>query len=658
MGRFSEKGLFIIGTLLVVLLAGWLYWPTLQLPLIYDTLLHIRIVGDLNWATVWLPTDTFAFYRPMTFFPMLIIEQLFGSYPAWLLHSNNVVQHAANAGLLAWLSWRLWPDWRRAVAAGVIFAVFPFAYQAVTIYGHNVHPAITGFILVGLHCYLTAVSSPSPRKWWGLTWGLFGVMLLTHETAVLFGLFAALVQINAQPAAFDRWWQWLRQMNWRPLLRLPWLWFLLAGAAYTILYQFLPISRSPQAATVGNSLWLNALYLWQAAVFPLAWFAHLLPTVSGQTVTLVALGLVLAGSIWLAWQRPVWRRPLLLGWGWWAAASLLIGIALPTDYLLRGARLLYLSSVGVALLWATLLAGLWRDRSAKNSWVSLGTWTAVLGFILITSGQFVQTKLNEYEKLTEPVRVWQDHLHPFPGADVVFVNLPQWLDVPPQTYAVGVEFVSMLGDYLFVEELTEANSGNYGATWAVAVPELQSQTAVAYGVHAQHSWPPFTEPARFIFITNYEDGQPQTRFAGSLTHLAEIGDLWREAQLGAYDFFGATADACQDRVKVKLIWASRLGDIADTTSVFVQVLAEDGRLLAQADGPPLGIRPSLLAASPDWLLSDEREIMLPEGETAVPHTVLVGVYNFATGERSLATDAAGEPLPDNAWRIPVASCAN
>lgn len=44
----------------------------------------------------------------MTFFPMLIIKGLFGGYPAWLLHGNNVVQHAVNAGLLAWLSWRLY----------------------------------------------------------------------------------------------------------------------------------------------------------------------------------------------------------------------------------------------------------------------------------------------------------------------------------------------------------------------------------------------------------------------------------------------------------------------------------------------------------------------------------------------------------------------
>ena len=83
--RVSEKRFALLSGLGVMLLAGWLYWRALRLPLIYDTLLHIRIVGGLTWGSVWLPTEAFGFYRPMTFFPMLLIRQLFDGYPAWLL---------------------------------------------------------------------------------------------------------------------------------------------------------------------------------------------------------------------------------------------------------------------------------------------------------------------------------------------------------------------------------------------------------------------------------------------------------------------------------------------------------------------------------------------------------------------------------------------
>lgn len=643
-----QKRPIYLSTLLAVLLAGWLYWPSLQLPLIYDTLLHIRIAGGLTLGTVWLPTEAFGFYRPMTFFPMLLIQQLFNGYPPWLLHANNVAQHAMNVGLLAWLSWRLWADWRRAFAAGAIFAAFPFAYQAVAVYGHNVHPAIVGLVLLGLHGYLTAVSQQNSRKWWVFNIFIFLLMLLTHETAVLFGGFAALVQLNAQPELGKQW---------RRFLRKPWLGFLLAGLAYLIIYQFLPISRAPQVETTGSNLWLNGLYLLQAAVFPLTWFAHLLPNVNGAIITVVSSGIVAALSGWLAWQKPAWRYPLLLAWGWWGAASLLIGLALPTDYLLRGPRLLYLSGVGVALLWANLLAVLWNGRSTQKNWAKPLLWTAVLLFILGSSVRFVQGKLEEYFLLTEPVRMVQTTLAAASAEDeIVLINLPQWLDMPPNTYAVGVEFVSMLGNYLFAEELIDANVAGKHPVWAVGLPELQSSSAYAYDIQNQHEWPPLpTKQARHLFITQFTPTQPETHYAGRLLPLTAVSPPSSIAQFPTYQLNRVTANFCKGVVNVQMAWLPRSQNMPDTTSVFVQVLGADGRLLAQADGPPLGIRPGLLAAAPDWLLVDERSATI-EDETAVPTTLLLGVYNYATGERSLATDGRGQPLPDNALRFPISVC--
>ena len=141
--------------LLPALLAAVMYLPTLRLPLIYDSLLHIRIAEDLNLASVWLPTDKFGFYRPLTFLPLLLVEILAGHYPAWLLHSMNVAQHALNAGLLAALSWRLWRRPLPAVVAGALLALYPFSYQAVAVYGHNVHPAIANLLLLEGHAYLS-----------------------------------------------------------------------------------------------------------------------------------------------------------------------------------------------------------------------------------------------------------------------------------------------------------------------------------------------------------------------------------------------------------------------------------------------------------------------------------------------------------------------
>ena len=66
--------------LAAALLAATLYWPSLRLPVIYDSLLHIRIAKGLNLFTAWLPTPKFAFFRPMTFLPMILIRGLFADF--------------------------------------------------------------------------------------------------------------------------------------------------------------------------------------------------------------------------------------------------------------------------------------------------------------------------------------------------------------------------------------------------------------------------------------------------------------------------------------------------------------------------------------------------------------------------------------------------
>ena len=416
------------------LVALGLYWPVLKLPLIYDTLLHIRITSELNWGTVWWPTPSFGFYRPMTFVPLLLVKDLFDGYPAWLLQGMNWLQHGANVALLAGLLLRLWPQRpRRALLAGLLMAVFPFSYQALAVYGHNVHPAIVGLFLVGLHLYVRArgellgtqgnsgelseqlavnseqlavsseqlpvtsdqslslsvsqspvssLQSPATHHVshlarWLPTFFVFVLALLTHESAVLFGALAGLVE-----GAAGGWW--LAVGRWplaagegthfasritqfiRYALRSPWFVFLVLGGVYFGLYQFLPISRAPQGVDVAAaSLTLRLLYVTQAAAYRFAWLAHGWPE-QGVGVLLVGAAATLLLTL-NALRYPADRLPLLLGWGWFGLAVLVIAIPLPTDYLLHGPRLLYLGSGGLAVVWAVLLDGVSSEQSTVNS---------------------------------------------------------------------------------------------------------------------------------------------------------------------------------------------------------------------------------------------------------------------------------------------------
>jgi len=249
------------------LLALILYWPTLGLPLIYDDLLHIRISEGLDFLSVWVPTRAFGFYRPLTFLPFLVIEGVFGEYPPTLLHALNVFQHALNVLLVGLLSWRLWRRLHWTLASTLLLALFPFSYQAIAVYGHNVHPMTTGILLLALNTYLTAISKPGRNLlWWLITAGLFALGLLSHESAILFGGLAALVHWNYQGSLPE-----IRRGQFGPdlrrIIRQPWFIFLMVGGLYVVGYQLLPWAiRWP-----GSAAGCQTIHGWHQAWSCSAW---------------------------------------------------------------------------------------------------------------------------------------------------------------------------------------------------------------------------------------------------------------------------------------------------------------------------------------------------------------------------------------------------
>jgi len=667
---FGRRSSLAFTLLIVALAAILLYWPTLTLPLLFDDLLHIRLAEEVNLATVWLPSDRFGFYRPLVFLPFLLIKALFGYYPSQLLHGLNVAQHVLNAALLAVLCWRLWHQWRRALAAGLLLAFYPFAYQATAFFGNNAYPTSAGFILLGLNTYLSAIQSSSGEatKWWLATALLFLLGLFTHETVVLFGLLAALVHLNWRLEIGD--WR-LEIGDWRstisnlqspmghrtiPLQRVSFLTFILLGGVYIVVYQFLPTGGGPLAETGTTAPWPKVLYLLQTAAYPLAWFTRQLPHLPADAIILSSLLLTLGLTAWVAWRQQ-YGPPLLLGWGWWLVASVLIGVNLPTYYILHGARLVYLGGVGIALVWAVLLDGLFGLPKAGPV-----IWTAALLFILATSGAFVRGRLAAFTDIAGPITIVEEVMAQRPaGEGVLLVNLPAWTAPARNTYPVGVEYVTLMGSHLFAGELVNENLAEKRPVLAISVPELLSDPGYPYGIHNQAvietvdgDW---AAAASHVFISRYTDTGITTQYAGHFVPVT--GPTSPLATFGPYKLTAATAVFCEGVVEVMLSWTlpqldAGLSPTTSTTSHFVQVLDEKGRLIAQSDGPPLGLRPDIVRLPPEWMIGDWRH--LPLAEPSEPVHLLVGVYDFASGQRFLAYDSQQEALPDNAFRTIVAAC--
>jgi uncharacterized membrane protein len=117
------------------------------------------------------------------------------------------------------------------------------------------------------------------------------------------------------------------------------------------------------------------------------------------------------------------------------------------------------------------------------------------------------------------------------------------------------------------------------------------------------------------------------------TVAAQFGESIR---LAGYD--PPAAIRAPDEVSLTLYWQALAGDIPTSYTVFVHLLAEDGRIVAQHDAPPAnGARPTH-----EWLagefITDPHTLVWREPDFAGRARLVVGLYDPATGERLLTTD--------------------
>ncbi len=108
--------------------------------------------------------------------------------------------------------------------------------------------------------------------------------------------------------------------------------------------------------------------------------------------------------------------------------------------------------------------------------------------------------------------------------------------------------------------------------------------------------------------------------------------------LVGYTLSGDTFDRSQP-VSVTLVWqAESAADISYT--VFVQLLGEDGNVIAQSDAVPAqGNRP-MTGWRPDEYIVDLHQVTFHQDATAGSATLIVGMYDAATGDRITLPDGS------------------
>jgi hypothetical protein len=122
------------------------------------------------------------------------------------------------------------------------------------------------------------------------------------------------------------------------------------------------------------------------------------------------------------------------------------------------------------------------------------------------------------------------------------------------------------------------------------------------------------------------------------------------ASLSGPDFavtcLGADLRMDRESLEVKLYWQPR-GAIDQDYTVFVHLVAPDGRLVSQHDAMPQGGALPTSAWMPGETVPDAHVLKLDPALPAGEYRVEVGLYSLATMERLPVTDAAGHPAGDH-----------
>jgi hypothetical protein len=101
-----------------------------------------------------------------------------------------------------------------------------------------------------------------------------------------------------------------------------------------------------------------------------------------------------------------------------------------------------------------------------------------------------------------------------------------------------------------------------------------------------------------------------------------------------------------DQLDLTLFWHAPHRVDAYAT-VFVHLLDEEGRLVAQADSPPVSGTYPISVWRPNWIISDRHQLQLPADISPGRYHLAVGLYDPLSLRRWSGSTADGGPLLDN-----------
>ncbi|MBI3552695.1 MAG: tetratricopeptide repeat protein [Elusimicrobia bacterium] len=415
------------------------FGPLLLAPFVYDDLRFILQNPFVSGAWPGLralllsPLDAMGAYEPLVTLAHRLLYAAAGA-ATWPYRLTSLLLHWSNAVLFLLLCRRRLSDRGLALAAALVFALFPAHAETLAVSTFKTH------LTAGLLCLaaLNVLDEPWRETLPGLAalWALLTAALFAKETAVVL-IPLALASLAFRPGGRERW------KNAAPLFA----GWLLIAAAYGGLRVF-AVPRSLGSAA-GDSFVLQVLtaaklllwYLAQLAVPCALCFEHSLSAVSRLEPQ--ALGLAAGAAAALAALAALSRRDKTTAF---AAAWTVLALApflnlVPfLNFSLVSDRYLYLASAGFALLCARTLQSLFPRLDPRR--LSLGLCGA--------AAIYAALDVRRAALFTEPLELWSQTAVCAPGNARAHAALGSQLLDKSMNDAAAAEFdeaLSLKPDY-------------------------------------------------------------------------------------------------------------------------------------------------------------------------------------------------------------------
>lgn len=636
-------------------LAAWLYLPALQLPFFWDDIIHLRYVSEASTQEILTRTDLVAYYRPLVNaalqLPFLLGQQPTPALWHWLL----VMTHLVNVALMGRLAALLGLPKGRQALTMLLFATFPFSYQGVVWVLAWFHPLVTSLLLLTCIAGLSYWRTPQQKRWLYLAWGCGMLAPFVHENGVLAAPLLMMLMFCRGGLKVT-----LTDADRHSLYRVPTMrrfGYLIAPIALAallymaILVQLQVVGGDDTPHDSGDVVYALA-YFAQGISFPFQLILYG-AGINSLYAVLALSGVVSAGIIWGYYRAGMAYIAPLQGMLWLALASGPSILLLTESYIANAPRLLYLGSVGVALLWGGLG---WRHGAGAQyrSGLFVGAQYIAPLLWIVPAILFIHVRMEQYQQLGS---AYDGLFEQLTAQDLetptLVLNAPKWMEVDSESLRppLGNYGPILMPDYYALRDLVWANIGrdfpmleaaifyNTVDPWPNHSSGLTGTLLVDRGnLHSylrqfDRLYAFQVEEERYIARLVGERGLPRP----SETYVAEFGG-------GVYLQTVATSPSDNGRWQVGLMWQKTTQDVFPYI-IFTHLLC-NGQLLDQIDSAPIDNLYDLDVWAMDETWTEYRYLKVGE-LPADCLTLRVGLYDRTTGQRAPALDMAGQALPDD-----------